>query len=104
LTTIWFLTEWNVISDLFPGVIYYVASISLYFGNFAFTYVNALAGFRRRQHNLVRYAMMTPLYFGIISIAAWKGFLQLLYKPHFWEKTVHGLFQRKSDPAVWRRK
>ena len=95
MTTVWFLTEWEVLPLLFPGIIYYMASISLYFGNFAFTYVNAIAGFRRKQFALVRYAMLTPLYFGLISIAAWKGFLQLFYKPHFWEKTAHGLFIRK---------
>ena len=26
-----------------------------------------------------------------MSIAAWKGFLQLFYRPFYWEKTVHGL-------------
>lgn len=27
----------------------------------------------------------------MMSIAAWKGFLQLFYKPFYWEKTKHGL-------------
>jgi glycosyltransferase XagB len=26
-----------------------------------------------------------------VSIAAWKGFTQLFYRPFYWEKTVHGL-------------
>jgi hypothetical protein len=26
-----------------------------------------------------------------MSIGAWKGFLQLFYRPFYWEKTVHGL-------------
>jgi hypothetical protein len=26
-----------------------------------------------------------------MSIAAWKGFLQLFYRPFYWEKTIHGL-------------
>ena len=24
-------------------------------------------------------------------LGAWKGFLQFFYRPHYWEKTVHGL-------------
>jgi len=100
LTTLWFITRWEVIPTLFPGFVYYLASISLYFGNFAFTYVNAIAGFRRNQHDLVRYSLLTPLYFGLISIAAWKGLLQLIRKPHFWEKTAHGLFQRDEGGEI----
>jgi hypothetical protein len=28
-----------------------------------------------------------------MSIAAWKGFLQLFYAPSYWEKTKHGLYK-----------
>jgi hypothetical protein len=47
-----------------------------------------------------------PIYWILISIGAWKGFLQLLYKPFYWEKTVHGLdskapvFDLKSSPVT----
>ena len=36
---------------------------------------------------------MVPFYWILISIAAWKGFLQLIQpgKAHYWEKTQHGL-------------
>jgi hypothetical protein len=30
-----------------------------------------------------------------MSVAAWKGFLQLFYKPSYWEKTDHGLYRGK---------
>jgi hypothetical protein len=26
-----------------------------------------------------------------MSVGAWKGVLQLFYRPFYWEKTVHGL-------------
>ena len=32
-----------------------------------------------------------PLYWLLISLAAWKGFWQIFTKPFYWEKTVHGL-------------
>ncbi len=32
-----------------------------------------------------------------MSVGAYKGFLQLFYRPFYWEKTVHGL-DRGSEP------
>ena len=32
-----------------------------------------------------------PLYWVLISVGAWKGFLQLFRRPFYWEKTQHGL-------------
>ena len=31
--------------------------------------------------DLAKYALLSPLYWGLMSIAAWKGFLQLFYQP-----------------------
>ena len=35
--------------------------------------------------------VLSPLYWVLISIGAWKGLWQLVVRPHYWEKTVHGL-------------
>jgi len=32
-----------------------------------------------------------PLYWALMSLGAWKGALQLITRPSYWEKTVHGL-------------
>ena len=32
-----------------------------------------------------------PLYWLMISLAAWKGLWQIFTKPFYWEKTRHGL-------------
>jgi len=37
---------------------------------------------------------LSPLYWALMSVAAWKGFLQLFTNPFYWEKTVHGLYHR----------
>jgi hypothetical protein len=39
----------------------------------------------------VKYALFTPVYWGLMSVAAWKGFIQLFRNPFYWEKTEHGL-------------
>jgi glycosyltransferase XagB len=95
LTTLWFLTKWNFIQQIFPTSIYYFGIICLFLGNFAFTYINVIGALERKYYDAVKYALLSPLYWGLMSIAAWKGFFQLLTKPHFWEKTQHGLARTK---------
>ena len=85
------LREAGVIRQLFPGPIYFAAAFNLLFGNFAFTYLNAAGAYRRGYYDLVKYSLFSPLYWALMSAAAWKGFAQLLYRPSYWEKTVHGL-------------
>lgn len=91
LTGIWFATKWEVIQEIFPTYVYYMGATSLYVGNFAFAYMNVAGCLRRRYYSLVKWALLSPVYWVLMSIAAWKGFLQLFYRPFYWEKTVHGL-------------
>jgi glycosyltransferase XagB len=53
--------------------------------------VNVAGALRRGYFDLVRSALVSPLYWALMSAGAWKGVLQLLYRPFYWEKTVHGL-------------
>jgi hypothetical protein len=91
LTTLWVMTEAHVIQQIFPSVLYFAGAIGLFVGNFVFTYINVAGCTRRGHHDLVKYALLSPIYWALMSVGAWKGFLQLLYRPHYWEKTVHGL-------------
>lgn len=93
LTTLWFLFQWDLVEQIFPGIVYYLGALSLFVGNFAFTYMNVAGAMRRGYYGMVKYALLTPLYWGLTSIGAWKGFLQLLTRPHFWEKTEHGRYE-----------
>lgn len=96
LTTLWFMTHWSLVPQLFPPGIYYVGMINLLIGNFLFTYMNALAVARRQRWELVKYSLLMPLYWGMMSVAAWKALLQLISRPSHWEKTQHGLTFRPS--------
>jgi hypothetical protein len=91
LTTIFFLTQAGLIQDLFPGWVYFLAAAQLFLGNFTFMYLGMAAGSRRGYHGLAPYALLLPVYWGLMSIAAWKGFVQLITNPFYWEKTEHGL-------------
>ena len=51
-----------------------------------------LVGLQRR--GLLAHAwvlLLTPLYWFLLSLAAWRALFQLLFAPQLWEKTEHGL-------------
>ena len=54
-------------------------------------YLNVAGSVQRGYFDLAKYALLSPVYWGLMSIGAWKGFIQLFYRPFYWEKTVHGL-------------
>jgi cellulose synthase/poly-beta-1,6-N-acetylglucosamine synthase-like glycosyltransferase len=91
LTTLFALTQAGLIAKLFPGVIFYASSFLLFLGNFIFIYLNVAGAVQRRYFSLVRAALVSPFYWGLMSLAAWKGFIQLFTNPFYWEKTEHGL-------------
>lgn len=93
LTTLFFFTQSGLIRSLFPGVIFYMSSTLLFIGNFLFVYLNVAGAVQRRYFSLAKFALLSPLYWGLMSYAAWKGFIQLFTNPFYWEKTQHGLGQ-----------
>ncbi len=91
LTTVFFLTEIGVIQQLFPSFIFYLAATELFIGNFVFLYVNLAGLMQRGYFDLIKYALLIPIYWGLMSIGAWRGLIQLFTNPFYWEKTEHGL-------------
>jgi cellulose synthase/poly-beta-1,6-N-acetylglucosamine synthase-like glycosyltransferase len=93
LAVVWFVGRWEPLTQLFPGAVFFLAATCLFLGNFVFVYTCALGCARRGLWDLVKYALLIPPYWFMLSIGAWKGFLQLLFRPHYWEKTKHALFK-----------
>ncbi len=79
-----------IIEPLFPGPILYIAVFSLVFGNFLYVYYYMIGCAKRGQWDLVKYVFLVPFYWLLMSVASWKALHQLIFKPHYWEKTVHG--------------
>ncbi|MCM8759002.1 MAG: glycosyltransferase [Candidatus Omnitrophica bacterium] len=92
ITVTWLVrTEARLLSGFFyptADLITWVLLIS----NGIFVLLNVLGCLRRSYRYLIPETLISPLYWVLISIGAWKGFLQLFTRPHFWEKTEHGLF------------
>ncbi|MBI3362370.1 MAG: glycosyltransferase [Chloroflexi bacterium] len=98
ITTIWFLTRWRAIPPLFPAPVYYLSFLNLLLGNFIFVYLNLAGSYRRGYYELGRAALISPLYWILMSVAAWRALWQLLTKPYHWEKTIHGLDTKRRAP------
>lgn len=76
------------------------AMLALALGNLSLIALAALAPVRRGLTRLSPAAILTPVYWLMMSAAAYVALWQLLTRPHFWEKTEHGL----SAGAVARRR
>jgi hypothetical protein len=84
---------------LFPKPLLYIGTFSLIFGNFFYMYVYLLACMRRKQYQLVKWTLFIPFYWLMMSAAACMALYQLIWKPHYWEKTEHGLHLGKKRPT-----
>jgi cellulose synthase/poly-beta-1,6-N-acetylglucosamine synthase-like glycosyltransferase len=91
LALLWFGTRMELLSHVFPPAIFVMGAICLFVGNFSFIYIGMIGAYKRQYYDLVKYGLIIFPYWMLMSIAAWKGFLQLITRPHFWEKTKHGL-------------
>jgi cellulose synthase/poly-beta-1,6-N-acetylglucosamine synthase-like glycosyltransferase len=60
-------------------------------GNLVGIYQGLIAVFRRKLFHLAPFALTCPLYWWMHSIASYMALWQLVTKPFYWEKTVHGL-------------
>ncbi len=81
---------------LFPLPVFYMGIICLIFGNFFYTYMHLIGCMKRKQYHLVKWTLLIPLYWAMASAAAFLALQQLLFKPHYWEKTQHGLHLRSA--------
>ena len=91
MTTLWFTMRWEKMASLFPFPIILGGLVCLFVGNFVFVYACVLAAYRRGYFSLVKYTLLVPAYWLLMSVGAWKGFLQLITRPSYWEKTKHAL-------------
>ena len=91
LTIIWFLVHPAVFATLFPAWLYYSGLICLVVGNFTFLYSSMVSARLTGQPSLVLAALLSPVYWVMMSVAAIKAVAQLISSPSFWEKTAHGL-------------
>jgi hypothetical protein len=90
---------WQLASGLFWSAksgIFEMMLVGVYVTTLATGYaLSALLGFiglsRRRALDSAGYLILIPLYWVLLSVAAWRAIFQLISAPYRWEKTEHGL-------------
>ncbi len=90
LLVTWMFTHARWIQTLFPGPILYFSVFTFVVGNFIFTYLNLIGVHQRGRYSLVKYCLLSPLYWILLAIATVRASVQFATHPHHWEKTKHG--------------
>lgn len=79
------------IESLFPGPLLYLGVFSAIAGNFLYFYYYLVGCARRGYYDLIKFCFLIPLYWLMMSIAAWIAIYKIITQPHYWFKTKHGL-------------
>ncbi|MEX0768012.1 MAG: glycosyltransferase family 2 protein [Microthrixaceae bacterium] len=91
MTLLWLVTKAAFIQALFPGVLYYLAIFAWFVGNVVIVYLSLLTLRAMNKPEFLVSALLSPLYWIVMSIAALRAAVQLVTDPSHWEKTAHGL-------------
>ena len=95
---IWVVGRPDFVNMLFPPVSYYTCLGLLVIGAPLSVYVGLLVTQALGKPHLWWAALLAPLYWILQSLAALKAIYQLIFRPFFWEKTVHGLSEQPRTP------
>lgn len=87
------------IEPLFPSAVLYAGVASLLLGNLAVLYLFMAGCMERGLSRAVPTMLTVPLYWALMSVAAYKAATQLLRpsKRHHWELTRHGLVELDEE-------
>jgi cellulose synthase/poly-beta-1,6-N-acetylglucosamine synthase-like glycosyltransferase len=73
-----------------------VSGFALLLGNALFAYLAMLGPYRRGWIDLSPFALLAPIYWLLISAAAYRALWQLARNPWHWEKTPHGVSRMRG--------
>ncbi|ODQ84718.1 glycosyltransferase family 2 protein [Mycolicibacterium holsaticum] len=88
---VWVLGRPPVIAMVFPPMTYYVCLALFLIGAPLSVFSGLVVTKELGKPHLWPAALLTPLYWVLQAVAAVKAIYQLVFRPFFWEKTVHGL-------------
>jgi cellulose synthase/poly-beta-1,6-N-acetylglucosamine synthase-like glycosyltransferase len=100
MIAVWFATHAGWIPSIFPAPVFYLAAFGLLVGNGACMLSLVSGSVARRHYGDVKWAFLVPVYWVIMSMAAYKGLFQLFHKPSYWEKTEHGICQYEPSASI----
>jgi cellulose synthase/poly-beta-1,6-N-acetylglucosamine synthase-like glycosyltransferase len=89
----------HLVAGLFPSIPYYTCLALFLLGAPLSVYTSLIVAKALNKPHLWYAAVTTPLYWALQSVAAIKALYQLIFRPFFWEKTVHGLSNGPVAPV-----
>ena len=102
LTVVYLVDGPARISPLFPMPVLYLGVLAMLGGNLLMVYCLMLGCMERGLLGAIRAQLAVPIYWALMSVAAYKALYQLLNprRRHFWELTEHGLVAEHGDPPA----
>jgi cellulose synthase/poly-beta-1,6-N-acetylglucosamine synthase-like glycosyltransferase len=85
---------------LFSPPVLYMGLLCFIFGNFFYVYSYVIGCMKRRHYSLIKWALFIFCYWLMASTAGLIALFQLIFKPHYWEKTRHGLHLRDNQEPL----
>jgi hypothetical protein len=85
-----------VFSGLATGLLLWVCVFNLLVGNASYLLIYVVACLKLKKYRLAPLALLMPGYWVLASIASWRGLIQLVTKPFYWDKTRHGVSRTKQ--------
>jgi hypothetical protein len=80
-----------VFNSLLPLPLQPICLFNLIVGNLSYILLYLWTCIKQRRYRYVPLALTMPVYWILISLGAWRGLIQLVTKPFYWEKTMHGV-------------
>lgn len=50
-----------------------------------------------KHRHLMIWVLTTPIYFTLGAFAAYKAIFEMIFKPHYWDKTTHGIYPNETS-------
>jgi len=91
MSIFYLVTRAQFVEQLYPGPSFYLAVAAWGIGNFTIVYLGVATAMVTRRSDLLWAALLAPLYWILMSLAAVRALIQFISAPSFWEKTQHGL-------------
>ena len=93
---LWILTAFTLLTPislswLTPGYLQAICLFNLVVGNISYLAIYVVACLKLKKYRYTLYALLMPLYWVLHSIASWRGLIQLIRNPFYWDKTSHGV-------------
>jgi cellulose synthase/poly-beta-1,6-N-acetylglucosamine synthase-like glycosyltransferase len=91
LTVVSLVVPSDIIGLVLPPWVLWLCLVNFVVGSSLMVYLSMMGPFKRGTFALILWALLNPLYWILHSLASYKALWQLLTRPHYWEKTDHGL-------------